>query len=138
MKKWIHTIITVFVICIFGVFVIQRQFQKPSEIKQIQEEVAIPTVTLSIFDGVKTVSYTNIQALTPYEALTKVADQGNIQLKTKQYDFGVFVEGIAENEGTKDKVWIYFVNGISGEVAADKYELKQNDSIEWKFTTPIY
>lgn len=93
---------------------------------------------MTIFDGSSTATYSGVQAMTPYEALTKIASQKQILVQTKQYDFGVFVEAIAGKENTKDKTWIYFVNGKSGEVAADKYTLKQNDAVEWKYITPIY
>ena len=41
-------------------------------------------------------------------------------------------------ENTKDLSWIYFVNGKSGEVAADKYELKNGDKVEWKYMKPNF
>ena len=40
------------------------------------------------------------------------------------------------NESTNsDQGWIYIVNGQMGDVAADKYILKEGDRIEWKLTT---
>jgi hypothetical protein len=65
-----------------------------------------------------------------------MAKQKNLGLKTKQYDFGVFVEQIGTIANTKDKSWIYFVNGKSGTVAADKQSLNAGDTIEWKYITP--
>ncbi len=98
-----------------------------------------PTKTTSTATGVvNSITYQNIQASTPYEVLVLIARKNNIELQTKQYDFGIFVEGIGEQKMTKDKVWIYYVNGKSGEVASDKYILKQGDIVEWKYTTPIY
>jgi len=140
MKRWTRLIIVVFilVLCGFGVFVIQKKLQSPSVTKQAQTEVAIPRVTVSIFNGVKPQTYLNIQAKTAFEALTKIVNQEQLSLQTKQYDFGIFIEGVGGIENTKDKTWIYFVNGKSGEVASDKYDLKENDTVEWKYTTPIY
>ncbi len=99
----------------------------------------ISTNTASTVTGVvNSITYENIQAATPYDALVLIAKKNNLVLQTKQYDFGIFVEGVGEQKMTKDKVWIYYVNGKSGEVASDKYELKQGDTVEWKYTTPIY
>ena len=32
--------------------------------------------------------------------------------------------------------WIYFVNGQSGSVASDQYQLKEGDLVEWKYVVP--
>jgi heme/copper-type cytochrome/quinol oxidase subunit 2 len=140
MKKGISAIIILclIVIGVGALFILQKQFRTTPQQQQLLIETTSPAVSVTIFDGVTTATYSGIQALTPYEALTKIASQQQISVQTKQYDFGVFVEAIAGKENTKDKTWIYFVNGKSGEVAADKYTLKQNDTVEWNYITPIY
>lgn len=140
MKKATYGIIIVLIVILAGIGIVlfQKQSSIPAQLNPPIEQSAIPVITLNIFDGVKTATYSSIQAQTPYEALTKIATQEQISVKTKQYDFGVFVEAIAGIESTKDKAWIYYVNGKSGEVASDKYILKQYDTVEWKYTTPIY
>jgi hypothetical protein len=45
---------------------------------------------------------------------------------------------IGGKTNTKDKVWIYLINGKSGDMAADKYILKPEDKIEWKYLKPIF
>lgn len=126
MKK-IARIFTLLVI--IGLLGFGLWFVRPTSVKN----------TTSVVTGVvNSVTHKDIQAATPYDALVLIAKKNNLDLQTKQYDFGIFVEGIGNQKNTKDKAWIYFVNGKSGEVAADKYELKQGDIVEWKYTTPIY
>lgn len=120
----------IFIIAIIiGVLGFGLWFVRPTSVKS----------TTSVVTGVvNSVTYKNIQAATPYDALVLMAKKNNLQLQTKQYDFGVFVEGIGDQKNTTEKAWIYYVNGKSGEVASDKYVLKQGDTVEWKYTTPIY
>lgn len=73
---------------------------------------------------------------TVYELLTKASQDQNIPIETKQYDFGVFVESINGYRSGTSKSWIYFVNGESGQVAADQMKVKNGDLIEWKYLTP--
>lgn len=140
MKKAANGIIVALIVILAGIGIVlfQKQSIKSPQQSPPIENIAVPVIELTIFDGEKTATYSSIVAQTPYEALTKIASQEQIPVQTKQYDFGVFVEAIAGIENTKDKTWIYFVNGKSGEVASDKYVLKQNDTVEWKYTTPIY
>lgn len=95
------------------------------------------TVVLDFGEG-KISTYSNILGKTAFEGLQKVASGNNLNLDTKQYDFGVFVKVIGGVENTKDLSWIYFVNGKSPEVASDKYELKDGDMVEWKYTKPNF
>lgn len=73
---------------------------------------------------------------TAFSILKKFAEKDNIKLETTQYDFGVFVKKIDEFESSAKKSWIYYVNGESGQVAADQMKLKNGDKIEWKYETP--
>ena len=105
--------------------------QAPPAVKAEKPEVSL-TLQFSPAD-VETVRTT---AKTAFEALKNVTDVKGVPLKTKQYDFGIFVESIRDMPNTKDKVWIYYVNGKSGEVAADTYTLSDNDKVEWRYTAP--
>jgi len=73
---------------------------------------------------------------TAFSVLKNTVEKENINLETKQYDFGVFVKKIGEFESTAKKSWIYFVNGESGQIAADQYKLKNGDKVEWKYVLP--
>lgn len=105
--------------------------------KVLVEQPAKPQIRVAIENGeIKTEA--TISAKTAFEALEIITEKQHVTPKIKQYDFGVFVESIGGVENTKDKSWIYFVNGKSGEVAADKYQLKEGDRVEWKYIKPIY
>ena len=96
------------------------------------------SVSITINTGSSIATYNGVLASTVFEGLVRVTKKNNIPLETKQYDFGVFVEKIGIFNNTKDKVWIYYINGKSGDVAADKKTVKNNDAIEWRYTKPIY
>jgi hypothetical protein len=99
---------------------------------------AKPIATLVLNDGETTATYSGIAAQNAFEALTVVTKKENIPLVTKQYDFGVFVQKIGEKESGTAMAWIYFINGKSGDVAADKTVLTTGDVVEWKYTKSIY
>lgn len=73
---------------------------------------------------------------TAFSVLKASAEKENIILQVKQYDFGVFVEKIGDFESSAKKSWIYYVNGESGQIAADQQKLKNGDKIEWKYEIP--
>jgi len=74
---------------------------------------------------------------TVFSLLEKLSQKEKFEIKTTQYDFGIFVESIADCEnGTDGKFWQYWLNDKLGEVAADKKEVKKGDKIEWKFEVP--
>ncbi len=126
MKKMTRILILIIIVGMLGFGL--WQVRQTSPVKSTSIVTAI----------INSISYSDVQATTPYDALVVIAKKNNLVLQTKQYDFGVFVEGIGDKKNTQAKAWIYYVNGKSGEVSADKYELKQGDSVEWKYTTPIY
>ena len=113
--------------------------QKP-QVQHINvlSEQSTPNVTLVLNEEERTATYSNILAATVFDALNKVATAQHIPLKTKKYDFGIFVEEIGDKPTLKDHAWLYFVNGISGDVAADKKKLKTGDSVEWRYMKPTY
>jgi NADPH-dependent ferric siderophore reductase len=100
--------------------------------------------------GIKT--FSNYQARSPeiitltcqqenqtvYSLLDQHAKQKSLTLKTKQYAFGILVEAIGNQANSPDKAWIYFVNGVAGDVAADKKILKPKDKVEWKYIKPSF
>lgn len=73
---------------------------------------------------------------TAYSILEKFTEKEDISLETTKYDFGVFVKKIGTFESTAKKSWIYYVNGESGQVAADQVKLKNGDKVLWKYETP--
>ena len=72
--------------------------------------------------------------ITAFDLLKNKAREFDIVLKTKTYDFGIFVEAIGNKEnGESGKYWLYYVNGEMPQVASDKKELKAGDRVEFKF-----
>jgi hypothetical protein len=97
-----------------------------------------PQVSVIIDNGQTAVTYDGIPAATAFDALSAVSTRYNIPVEKKQYDFGVFIEKIGNNANTKEKAWIYLVNGQSGDVAADKKITTDGDKVEWRYTKPMY
>lgn len=96
------------------------------------------SVTFVINNGESVATYDGVIAATVYDALVRVASQTAVPIGQKQYDFGVFIEKIGDKANTKDKAWIYYVNGVSGDVAADKKVIKPGDVVEWRYEKPLY
>lgn len=96
------------------------------------------TATLVINFGEEEKSYDYIFAgdKTAFDILKDTLDKENIALKTQQYDFGVFVKSIGDKESSADMAWIYFVNGESGQIAADQMKINQGDKVEWRYVKP--
>lgn len=97
----------------------------------------LPQVSVTINFETEKKNYTDIAAKNPYEALLTAAAKDKLEVGTKQYDFGIFVEKIGSTASKEDRAWIYYVNGKSGDIAADKKELKTGDSVEWKYEKPL-
>jgi hypothetical protein len=96
------------------------------------------SVTCMINTGESIATYDGVPASTAYDALTVAGSQAAIPIETKQYDFGVFIEKIGDRANTKDNAWIYYVNGVTGDVAADKKIIKPGDVVEWRYEKPMY
>jgi len=110
----------------------------PLKTSTVSDKVPAPLVTIAIFDGEKTATYPAIPARTVFEGLRYLESNGTTKIKTKQYDFGIFVEEIGDKQNTEDHAWLYFVNGVSGDVASDKKEVKEGDLIEWRYMKPTF
>jgi len=142
MKKTINarTILLIIMCVVLGVLFVRNGLEtKNAEKKTVTQTTAKPSVSITIDNGKQTEMLTaSVSASTPYEALTVAAEQGKRTLTTKQYDFGIFVTGVGDVVGASDYGWIYYVNSVSGTVAADKYELKTGDQVQWKFEKSIF
>lgn len=69
-----------------------------------------------------------------FSGLLIYAKDNNFEVEYNNYDYGVLVESIKGiRNGDEGKSWIYYVNGIFGDVAADKKILKEGGIVEWKF-----
>ena len=88
------------------------------------------------FSGELSETVTVADAGTVFMALQKALEEKQLPLITKQYDFGVFVERIGTYSASPQKAWIYYLNGQSGDIAADKKIVKAGDQVEWKYESP--
>lgn len=145
MKKKLLIVIPIVGLLIVGVsyfsFVNKQADEtiKESFSQEVVEEKQEETVSLTLnFGNESSTSYTLpfAQNLTAFDVLKETSEKENIPLETQQYDFGVFVKSINDFESTAEMAWIYFVNGESGQVAADQHELKPQDVVEWKYIEP--
>jgi hypothetical protein len=117
---------------------------KTSGVNEVQESPATAAqnrLYLSIiFDSGNEINYektlTANSSTSAFDLLKEALDANQITYETKAYDFGIFVQSINGQVSGADKSWIYFVNGASGQVAADKYILNPGDKVEWKYITP--
>lgn len=111
--------------------------------KPLPTESPLPSfnVKLTLDYGNKNVSNYEVKAnsqSTAFSILEQKTKEENIYFETIKYDFGIFVKKIGDFESGAKKSWIYYVNDISGDKAADQYFLKENDSVTWKYETPKY
>ena len=142
MKRTLFVFVGLFIVgfLLFSAIPFVRTVRFPElKLPQFWESYANPTpslvsVTLDFGDRVATAS--SVSATTAFDALVAASAKEQLELKTKQYDFGAFVEQIGGVVNTKEKSWIYFVNGKSGTVAADKQPIIAGDSVEWRYIEP--
>lgn len=128
-------------VCGFVVWNIAKSHRKTPQASQavaIKSTQSSAKITFILNTGASIATYDGVLAATPFDALTKISTSQSLTIEKKQYDFGVFVEKIGNFANTKDNAWIYYVNGVSGEMAADKKILKNGDIVEWRYTKPLY
>lgn len=144
------TVLIGIVLLVFVVLIFEKTsfFNKPSINPQptptaIQEDTVTIRVDFSRRDPVDNMPYAPAIEVfiiqdsdTAYSLLDKLATERGWTLQAQKYDFGVFVQSIDGSESTADMAWIYFVNGESGNVAADQYQLDRGDIVEWKYIAP--
>ncbi len=116
-----------------------QKISQTSPSRVSSKNVQVPAKITFIFNtGTSIATYDGVLAATPFDALTNVSSSHSISVEKKYYDFGVFVEKIGNFANSKDNAWIYYVNSVSGDVAADKKLLKNGDIVEWRYTKPMY
>jgi hypothetical protein len=139
MKKNIYIIIGVIIIvAVGGWFAFSNNFWKASvkEANVVQEKLE-KEVALTINDGEKQpiifkADFT--EGMTAFDLLKNKAQETGLALKTQAYDIGILVQAIGDKEGGQDgKYWMYYVNGETPMISADKEVLKAGDKVEFKF-----
>jgi len=139
MKKYKYLII----VAIIGIFFLSNK----NNLKLNQPESTLVTqvqefkTTLTLDYGNKNINLYEVTAKegdTAFSILKSETEKQGIYLETQQYDFGVFVKKIGDLESTAKKAWIYYVNEVSGDKAADSFAVKENDKVLWKYETPKF
>ncbi len=136
MKK-IYAVIAA-VLIIIGIEVFRARIPSvPNHQTSISSTISpAPIVSVVIDDSTHIATYSAVMAVTPYASLQAVMDELHIPVTVKRYDFGVFVDGVGDKKNTSDRAWIYFVNGISGNVASDEMKLHAGDAVTWRYMKP--
>jgi uncharacterized ubiquitin-like protein YukD len=136
MKKYLPLILILIVAS--GLFLFKKY--SPTNVSvPVQETVSEQKINLTIDFGnkdIKNYDLTIGPEDTAFSVLKTITEKEKIILQVKQYDFGVFIEKIGDFESTAKKSWIYYLNGESGQIAADQQKLKNGDKIEWKYEIP--
>ncbi|OGG08581.1 hypothetical protein A2154_00520 [Candidatus Gottesmanbacteria bacterium RBG_16_43_7] len=136
MKRFI-IILFFAVVAVFSLTVLSGRNTQTAQYKANEQNTnQIPRVPLIIGDEYTAATYSGVAAATAFTALERVASVSGIKLKTKQYDFGVLVQAIGEKQNSDLLSWIYFINGKSPIIASDRSNLKDGDTVEWKYVRP--
>lgn len=101
------------------------------------------TATITINFGNGTIKTHEIKTTnnTAYTLLMQTAKIEGYSIKTTYYAIydSFLIESISNIENGQDnKYWIYYINGESGAISADKQIVKNNDIIEWRFEEFTY
>lgn len=77
---------------------------------------------------------------TVLDILKQLTQDNNITLELKDYaGLGTMVNKIGElTNGQDNKYWQYYINDQYSQTGADKYQLKNNDIIEWRFAPSTF
>lgn len=94
---------------------------------------ASQSIEVQVDFGGDSVVIKNLTATTALEALENAAAEEKWPVIVKDYDFGKLVIAVADKANSKDKAWIYYVNGTAADKAGDKFDLKAGDKVEWKY-----
>ncbi|MBU4023495.1 DUF4430 domain-containing protein [Patescibacteria group bacterium] len=107
------------------------------EIGVSQENVKKEIVLLVIDDSEGTPRTFEVEfneEATAFDLLRDKAEELDIFLKIKNYDFGILIEAIGDKENGQDgKYWLYYVNGEMPMISADQQAIESGDKIEFKF-----
>jgi hypothetical protein len=108
--------------------------QKPAQNNQPEssgQQISAFTVTQTV-EG-SNLNKPNYQIAASSTALTLLKTSHQVQ--TKEFSgVGEFVESIDGIKPDSKHFWEFFVNGVSSNIGASSYVLKNNDKIEWKLS----
>jgi len=127
-----------------GVITIQpygntTNINKPAN-PSLENATSITLVTADIIidfgDETKITNTITSKNATVYGFLLEAAEINDFNVKATYYSQldSIFVDAISTYENGQDnRYWIYYINGETGMVGADKQPVNNGDLIEWKF-----
>ena len=119
-----------------GAFAYLNITAKPKVLREAPEVTA--TIVINFGNGIA-LNYTiTTKNATVYGFLLEAAkpENGNFTVKATYWASfdSMLVDQIGNAVGgTDNKWWLYYVNGVLGEMGCDKYIVENDDYIEWKF-----
>jgi hypothetical protein len=73
-------------------------------------------------------------ATSVYDFMQELQKEGKINFEDKTYSgMGKLIEEIDGIKNSRDKNWIYYVNGKEAEIGVSNYNIKPGDIISWKY-----
>lgn len=136
-KFWLPLIASILLL-IFGWQIIKQQKIRLARKNEISEAETGEVKLILDFGDARVTTYTlefcpPCGGLTVFDLLQQIAKENNLALTKEGSDFGVMVKSIGDKENSQDHFWLYYINDKMAEVAADQYQLKDNDLVEWKY-----
>jgi hypothetical protein len=128
--------ITIIIIALIWLLFSDKNSQIKQQDNQISQENAKQVeLIIDNGEGSPEIFQTRLEKdMSVFDLLKNEAEVSNIPFESKNYDSGVFIEGIGDKKnGETEKYWLYYVNGQMPMVSADKYLLKAGDKVEFKF-----
>jgi len=103
-----------------------------------EEESAVIEVLLVIDDRSDAVQAYTLDlkpGSTALDALEQVALESDMTVVTIPSEFGSYIERIGDvaADPTAADFWIWYINGISANVAADQYQLSDGDEVTFRY-----
>jgi len=136
MKKTIYIFIIIGIIIVAGLALFSDRILEVVPEKEIEVETP-QKVVLVIDDGEGNPQIFENEfreGVTAFDLLKLKTEGLVLNLETKTYDIGIFIEAIGDKKNGEDgKYWLYYVNGEMPMVSADKKEIKPGDKVEFKF-----
>lgn len=144
-KNTFLKILIVIIVVFLGWLVFSNPISRPVNEKEttdlLDQEEETEEAVLIINNGIQSKTFTVEfeQGMTAFDLLKIKAEETNLVLKIENYDIGIFIEAIGEQENGQDgKYWLYYLNGEMPMVASDKNEIKAGDKVEFKFEEPSF
>ena len=110
-----------------------------SEVGGRNSEIRNPTSGMVVFfldvDGeVSEIEMPAQERYTAYDILNLHVEKEGIVLKTKKYDFGMFIQGIGDKVGDMNSFWLFYVNGELANASVDNTVVEPGDVVRFEFS----